>query len=468
MIEWVEKIVEEVGEKEHVIATGVSPSGPIHIGNMREVLIADAVYKRLVEKGIDAKFIYIVDTYDPLRRLYPFLPKEFEEHVGKPLSEIPDPWGCCPNYADHFLIPFLESMEKLGVELDVFKAGELYRSGRYSPMIKIALQRRNEIASIIDEVAGKSTPPDWSPFNPICKSCGRLTRTKVKEVLENGVVYRCECGHEGTASFDGGGKLTWRVDWPARWKMFGVTIEPFGKDLAVAGGSYESGRRISREIFGYEPPYPIPFEHILLKGEGKMSSSRGIAITPSELLEVMPPDALYMMITQVKPRRHIEFDPSSIPELLENMMHRKVPFTHLVTIVQVSKDPKERIEILKRSGYSPGEDVIRDMEYAERWLEKYAPESVKFSVMENVPPEARKLSDDQRKALRILAERIEGKSADEIHNEVYNVAKEIGMDAPRVFEAIYIAILGKKRGPRAGFFLRSLDPKFVKERFKSV
>ncbi|HNR59139.1 MAG TPA: lysine--tRNA ligase, partial [Methanothrix sp.] len=67
-------------------------------------------------------------------------------------------------------------------------------------------------------------------------------------------------------------------------------------------------------------------------------------------------------------------------------------------------------------------------------------------------------------ALGALAERIEGKTAEEIHNEVYAVAEERGIEAKMLFSAIYVAFLGQKQGPKAGWFLASLDKKFVRER----
>ncbi|MFN3699430.1 MAG: lysine--tRNA ligase, partial [Dictyoglomus sp.] len=101
-----EEIINIKGKK-NVVATGITPSGPIHLGNLREILTGDALYRALKEKGAEVDFIYIADTFDPLRKVYPFLPESYSEHVGKPISEIPDPEGCHENYAEHFLEPFL-------------------------------------------------------------------------------------------------------------------------------------------------------------------------------------------------------------------------------------------------------------------------------------------------------------------------------------------------------------------------
>ena len=174
-IHWADVIAEDVLKKngKHLVATGITPSGHIHIGNMREVVTADAVYRALLDKGADADFIYIADNYDPLRKVYPFLPESYAEHVGKPISEVPCPCGNCANYAEHFLKPFLEALRRLGINPKVYRTDEMYRAGRYTEAIKTALVKRDAIAKILEEVSGKTVAADWSPFNPRCNECGK-------------------------------------------------------------------------------------------------------------------------------------------------------------------------------------------------------------------------------------------------------------------------------------------------------
>lgn len=492
-IHWADVIATNVVErgKKHVVATGITPSGHIHIGNMREVVIADAVNRALKDRGTDTRVIYIADTYDPLRKIYPFLPDEYALHVGKPLSEIPDPEGCCANYAEHFLHPFLDALERLGIATEVYRADQMYKKGDYADVIKIALKNRDKIAQILDKITGKTTPPTWNPFNPLCKGCGRITMTTVTGYKGGKVDYRCQCGYAGTADMSKGeGKLTWRVDWPARWRMLGITVEPFGKDHAVAGGSYDTGVRISREVYDYEPPYPIPFEHIFLKGRGKMSSSMGVAIPIQDMLDVVPPEVLRYLVIRTKPERHIDFDPGlALLNLIDECdgmteddrsyelsqlpasVSTRVPFRHMVTIVQIAKEFDHVIEILKRSGYEIDNiDAIKQRAInARNWLDKFAPPSVKFKVQERLPSAVKTLSSKQKRVLAALATQIGRKwTAEALHEEVYRIAKDVDVDAKEAFKAIYIALLGTSSGPRAGWFLISLDPTFVKERFEQV
>jgi lysyl-tRNA synthetase class 1 len=454
---WADVIADNVAAKKHIIATGITPSGEIHIGNMREVVTADAAYRALCDAGIDAELIYIADTLDPLRKVYPFLSDDYSEHVGKPLSAIPCPCGACANYAEHYLTPFLESLERLDISPMIYRAHELYGRGDFVPVTMTALANRDRIATIIEEVSHRAMPAGWSPFNVVCEECGRITTTTVSGFDENAgtVDYACECGHSGTVPAKENGKLTWRVDWASRWRVLGVTIEPFGKDHATKGGSYDTGTRISKEIYDYEPPYPIIYEWIHLKGKGAMSSSTGVTVTIADMLQVMPPEVLRYLIIRTKPEKHIDFDPARIIDLIDEFdratgrgwelsrtkeyLKSDIPFTHLVTAVQITSDLSGIHEVLDRSGYEEydKESVRRRVLNVENWLLSYAPDSAKFEVQETLPDAVKNLSDGQRAGLGVLASRIQGGvAAKDLHDLVYAVSEESGISASKMFQAI--------------------------------
>lgn len=495
-IHWADVIAGEVlarGNK-HTVASGITPSGAIHIGNMREVVTADAAYRALKNKGADVRLIYIADTLDPLRKVYPFLSDDYEAHVGKPLSDIPCPCGRHMNYAEHFLLPFIEALHTLGIQPEVYRADELYRQGKYLDSIKKALINRDAIAGIISEISGRELEPGWNPFNPICRECGRLTTTRVTgfDIEKETIDYSCSCGSNGTVPMNGGGKLTWRVDWPARWAIFGTTVEPFGKDHATAGGSYDTGKRISCEIYDYEPPYPIVYEWIMLKGRGAMHSSTGLAISIGDMLEIVPPEVLRYLIIRQRPEKHIEFDPGmSLLNLIDEYDRVEgdkrayklsqtdaasptdIPYRHMVTAVQIAegRELDYLLKVLKRTGYGTSDvSAIRQRACnARNWLDKYAPPNVKFKVQETLPPQVKSFSDGQKQALSILADAIEhGMSGQEIHENIYNVAEKAGITGKQVFEAVYQSLLGLKSGPRAGYFLEALEKDFVVGRFKEA
>ncbi|HLG19262.1 MAG TPA: lysine--tRNA ligase [Bdellovibrionota bacterium] len=481
----------------YVVATGITPSGEIHIGNMREVVTADTIVRVLREPGHNPQLKYIADTYDPLRRVYPFLdPQKYASHIGKPLSEIPCPCEKHESYAEHFLEPFLRSLKALDIQVEIFRADRMYKDGQYTQNIIRALEGTERIRAILKEATGKKTDEHWSPFNPLCNTCKRMIGTIVTDfdAAEKTVSYKCDCGDNGSAPMAGGGKLTWRVDWAARWEILGVTIEPFGKDHASAGGSYDSGVKISKEIFGYEPPFPIVYEWISLRGGGDMSSSKGNVISIHEMLEVVPAEVLKYAVVKVKPNRRIVFDPGlPLLQLIDEFddptspnRHRraaelsavpgsppvKAPFRHIVSLVQTTQnDIDEMAAILKRSGYdvSDLEALKARATYARKWLDRFAPEEVRFEVQKTLPPTANALKPHQKKALGLLADKLRsGMNADEIHSVIYSVKDKVKATPQELFEAIYQALLGKSRGPRAGFFLASLETEFLAARFKEV
>jgi lysyl-tRNA synthetase class 1 len=494
---WADLLADDIRNQRghrHVVNTGITPSGEIHIGNMREVVTADALHRVLSERGEESRLLYIADTYDPLRHVYPFLDRQrYQDQVGKPLSEIPCPCGQHPSYSEHFLAPFLASLEQLGIRPTVHRADQLYKAGAYGETIGIALQQRDLIRQIIKEETGRDTPDDWSPFNPLCQVCGRITQAKVVGFSAEAqtVDYVCTCGQRGTVSMAGGGKLTWRVDWPARWKIFGVTVEPFGKDHASKGGSYDTGVRIAREVYGIEPPYPVPYEWLSLAGKGDMSSSKGNVLSIHAMLEVVPPEVLRYLILRVPPQRSIRIDPglpllqlideyddveaksrdSRALELsaISGIKPIGVPYRHMVTVVQAAQGNADKwMEILRRNGYplDNPQGLRQRATYAQRWLETFAPEELRFHVQEQLPAAAKELTGEQKHSLQLLGERLRpGMTGEQIHQLIYTLKDELGVKPDLLFKAIYSALLGKSQGPRAGWFLSTLDASFVKQRF---
>jgi len=481
-----------------VVSSGISPSGEIHIGNMREVLTADAVFRAVGDRGIDARFNYVCDNLDPLRHVYPFLDQAvYAPLIGKPLSGIRCPCGGHASYAEHFLEPFLASLRALHVDVELERADRMYASGRMNRVIGLALSGRDRIAAILTELTGKAIDAAWSPFNPSCPSCGRITKTSVTgfSVEDETVGYVCACGASGDQPMAGGGKLTWRVDWPARWAMLGVTVEPFGKDHATRGGSYDTGARIARDIFDYEPPLPVPYEWISLKGRGDMSSSKGNVLSIGEVLELAPPEALRYLVMRERPQSTISFDPglpllklvdevddaaaagvdSRALELSRAAGFRPVgvPFKHLVVAAQVARfDVDRTLDVLARTGYHGLDRVaVSDrLAYARRWLDRHAPDDMKFEVTLELPPETAALNDDQKAFLRRLGGALnDGMDGEAVHLLIYELAKEFPETKPAtLFQALYVSLLGKPRGPRAGLFIAALGPRFCARRFASA
>lgn len=512
---WADVVAEQLlqQEVEHVLATAITPSGPIHVGNMREVLTTEAVYRSLLDQGGSAQLIYIGDTFDPLRKVYPFLSDNYEQYVGMPLAAIPCPCGQDESYAHHFLSPFLASLEDLGVKPTVYLAHELYQQGRYNAVIKTALDNADQIRTVLNKISNRELPPSWMPFTVRCPLCGKLEGV-VTDYDYPAVTYLCRvCGDKGIVDLrqGGGGKLPWRVDWPARWSMFNVTFEAFGKDHAAAGGSWDTGQRIVQEIYRHTPPTPLVYEFIHLKGKGAMHGSTGTAVAAEDMLMMTPPEVLRFLLMKTEPSRHIDFDTGlGLLDLVddydryerivfdkeEEMMGVKdaeriywlsqpdptarasmpvqVPYRHLVTIAQISDDWTEVQGILHRNGEI---DTLTDyekhklqerVEKVRYWLAHVAPEQVKFEVQQELPdiPVTAEMSD----FFTALAEQLrhERWEAESIHQAIYTVAQQHDLSAGSAFRYLYQIILGQTKGPRAGYFIHLLGREFILLRFKAA
>ena len=481
---WARRVADSLGDGPHVVVTGISPSGNIH--NLREVLVAEAVANALKEKGAEVRFVFHADTIDPLRKIAPGVPESFEEYLGHSLSHIPDPEGCHASYAEHFLVPFEEALQEMEMDVEVLRSHELYEQGVYTEVTREAIEHTDELREILQEVSGRQMPGHWSPYLPRAAS-GKLTGTRVLEHVpeESKVVFVDEDGREEAADYSRGeGKLGWRTELAARWKALNVTFEPFGKDHTSRGGSTDTADRMSREVFGYPVPGRYEYEWISIKGQGAMSSSKGIVLLPKDLLKIMPPGALRKMMLGRDPARALELDlgegfPRFMDEYRAEAGEPFVPFTHLVTVAQTVPGAPEggaaldlAARMLERGGYAEAawdrRKLGRDLAYARNWAEEWAPESMRLRVLplEEAEESAASLDDEQRAYLREVSERL-GPDLDgeAVQDLLYSAAVERGLKPKRAFAAVYTVLLGKKSGPKAGPFIAGLPEEVVRERF---
>ena len=478
---WARRVADGLGEGPHVVVTGISPSGHIH--NLREVLVAEAVAEALRERGDTVRFIFHADTIDPLRKIAPGIPASYEEFIGHSLSHIPDPEGCHASYSEHFLAPFEEALREMDMDIEVLRSHELYEGGVYTEVTREALDRTEDLRRILQEVTNRKMPEHWSPFSPRSSS-GKLTGMRVLEHLpeKTSVVFADEDGFEEAADYSKGeGKLGWRVELAARWKGLGVTFEPFGKDHTTSGGSTETADRMSREVFGYPVPGRYEYEWIGLKGQGDMSSSRGIVLLPKDLLRIMPPDAVRRIILGRDPARRFDLDlGEGFPRFMDEFRAERgeehlVPFIHLVTVVQtVGDDVDAAARMLLRGGYeraarNPG-DLARWLAYARNWAGEWAPEAVKIGLLS--PEESREaaagLDEEQRGYLAAIAGELGPEmGGEEIQDLLYSTAVGRGLKPKRAFAAVYKVLLGKTSGPKAGPFIAGLPGEEVLRRFSA-
>ena len=515
---WADEIAASVAGPQ-ILNDSKTPSGTVHVGSLRGPVVLDSLARALRDASIETTMLYGVDDLDPMDAQALLTPDAVERSMGMPLAHVPDPVGDChASYARHFAGLFVHVFGRLGIHPDrYYWMSEIYASGDFDRYIRTALDRAAAIREIYVRVANVRHPDEWHPVHVICERCGRVGTTIATEWDGERVRYQCRaelvrwatgCGNSGWVSpFGGRAKLPFNVDWAAKWSLFGVTIEPCGKDLATAGGSRDRSDAIAREVFEREPPLRVTYEFLNIGGR-RMSTSGGRGAAAHRIAEVIPPEQLRFLFLRPRPNHAIDFDPEgtdAIPRLFDEFDRvagaaagrevkgelpanpervfqlclvdpsadvsseaaaYRAPFAHLALLAQVpGVDVAERVAAEKGSPLTPRElEVLAERTRAAgAWLETYAPERAKIAVRDSLPDSASSLDDAQRGYLGALRERLadSGWDGETLQGAIFEVARALDLPAGRAFSALYLAFLGQPHGPRAGWLLASLDRSFV-------
>ena len=529
---WADRIAKEIiasGKfKPYWIDDMKTPSGSAHIGSMLGPIIHSCIYRALKDAGSNGVFTFVINDFDHADNIASEFKEEYGKYLGMSLKMIPSPDPKYKNMADYFAADFVDSIRSLGVEARIISSWELYHQGKFDEAIKLALDNSEKIQDIYKKVSGSAKKEKgWLPFQVICEKCQKLGTTRVFAWDGKEVSYKCEpnlviwakgCGHEGKISpFGGNGKLPWKVDWSAHWKVIGVTIEGAGKDHASAGGSYDIAMTICKEVFGYTQPYKFPYEFILVGGK-KMSSSKGLGLKAHDLVNILPPSVARFLFVSADIKSQSNFDPMgtmAIPDLFDeydkaweaydkggdkqSLTSGEVEkLARTYELSQVGKVPEKEkgffaprfrdIANYLSQGFSLDEIVgklneikggkIDDSEmgiieervkYAKVWLENYAQDEYKFEMTKEIPEEVGSLSQSQKEYLKKIATIYnDGDTAESLQISLYELAKELKIPTKDAFAAIYIAFIGKTHGPRAGMLLSKFGKEKVIDRIKEI
>ena len=509
-----------------IVNDSKSPSGTVHVGSLRGVVLHDAIHRALLGAGVQSTFLYGVDDMDAMDSQALLTPDAVEKYMGAPLSRVPAPAGStATSYARHFVGEiFFRTFEPLGIKPEFYWVSELYAAGKMDRYVRLALDRADRVREVYSRVSHVERPSAWLPIQVICENCGKIGTTYATDWNGETVAYQCKpdmvswatgCGHEGrVAPLGGQAKLPWNLEWAAKWGLFGVTIEGCGKDLATAGGSRDRSDAIAREVFEVEPPKNVAYEFLNVGGK-KMSTSKGQGAAAHTIAEVLPPEQLRFLFLRPRPSQVIDFDPEgdTIPRLFVEfdriaaatagkdvkgelpadydrlfgyslLAGRSVEaeaaafrpaFSHLALLLQIpGVDIRERIEAEKAGSLTEREVEILDerVHAAKAWLESYAPERARLVIRRDaVPAEVDALDPSQKSYLGALASAAEGNcpgSGEAWQGLIFTVAGETGLASGKAFGALYAAFLGRNNGPRAGWLLASLEPSFVVERLRAA
>ena len=434
----------------------------MHLGNLRELMTPHFVADEVRKQAVPCRHILSWDDYDRLRRVPAGFPESFAEHIGRPLSAVPDPCGRHPSWAEHFKEPLRESLARLGVLITEISQTEMYTSGAYTEQIILAMRRRADIGAVLaryqtrrsaaldDDEPGNGGTRAYYPFKPYCSACGRDDTTVTgfdDESTE--ITYTCACGARvGPVPIaQVAGKLAWKVDWPMRWAYERVTFEPAGVDHSSPGSSFTVGGELVTEIFGGEMPLHFGYSFVGTSGgSSKMSGSAGGAPTPADALEIFEPQLIRWLYARRRPEQSItlafnaevgrvydEWDAlgrrvadrkADAPSLAVYaraagtaegplpVTPRPLPFRTLASVADVTAGHQEQLLRILRD--LTDQDPIRSLDEvrprldcAQAWVAGYMDPADRTQVRREPDTEGlAALSGEEGRALKLLAERM--------------------------------------------------------------
>jgi lysyl-tRNA synthetase, class I len=286
-----------------VCASGISPSGPIHLGNLREAMTTHLVVEELRRRGRVAEHLHSWDDYDRLRKVPAGIDPSFHAHIGKPIAQVPDPSGEYDSWATRFIVEFQDAAERMGLRPRWVRQSLAYPAGNYRDGIGRALDQRHTIFDILaryqteklQEVPLEERRRQWWPFQVYCTTCGHdSTQMSSWDADSSRIDYLCtRCGpNHFLLNERCPGKLVWKADWPMRWAHERVDFEPGGEDHSTPGGSFTVGTEIVADVYDGQAPHYIGYGFVGMSGRTKISSSAGTNATPEFALRFIEPAIL--------------------------------------------------------------------------------------------------------------------------------------------------------------------------------
>ena len=476
-------------DKTVIFETGYGPSGLPHIGTFGEVARTAMVrhaFEVLTEGRLKTRLICFSDDMDGLRKVPDNVPNKelLAQHLDKPLSSVPDPFGeRYPSFAHHNNARLRHFLDQFGFDYEFYSATECYKAGLFDATLLKMLQAYDKVMDIILPTLGPERRLTYSPFLPVSPTSGKVLQVPMLErhPRKGSVVYvDPETGKKVETAVTGGRvKCQWKADWALRWTALGVDYEMCGKDLI---DSVTLSSKICRALGGI-PPENFIYELFLDQDGGKISKSRGNGLTIDQWLTYASPESLALfMFQKPKAAKRLFFDviPKAVDEYLTHVS--KYPQEELRSKLEnpawhihFGAPPRAELPIsfallLNLVAVSNAEAKATLWGFIRKYSAAATPE--KFPVLDQlvgyalayyrdfVRPQKiyRLASDKERQALQALAEQLakvpQGASGEELQNLVYEVGKAHAFEPLRAwFSALYEVLLGQPQGPRFGGFI---------------
>jgi lysyl-tRNA synthetase class 1 len=516
---WIDKIADALIKREKKLGrsldlirveSGLGASGIPHIGSMGDAVRAYGIALALQNFGFKSELIAYSDDMDGLRKIPHGLPDWLKDHIARPVSSIPDPFGSChASYSAHMSSLLLDGLDKAGIKYRFQSGREAYKQGLLVKQIDALLRNSSKLGKKIAEFVGQDKYIEVLPYFPVCQSCGRLYTAVAQKYLqeEKKVAYICSgsrigkadiegCGHSGEVDISKGeGKLAWKVEFAARWQALDIRFEAYGKDIM---DSVRVNDWVADEILGYSHPLHVKYEMFLDKSGKKISKSAGNVLTPQMWLRYGTPESILLLLfKRITGTRHVGLDDvpalmdeydyyediyfgkikednpakltktKGIYEYINKLNPPKQPSPHVLyrfIAQQASIFPKsddERLDKIFNRLVKYGmvkdktDGIMQKIKLASNWADDNAVQDEKFEVQ---------LTDVQRKAVLELVQTIRpfagtpdtSENAKVLQSKVFDIARNNGMEPKEFFTLLYRMFLNAERGPRIGNYFLDL------------
>jgi lysyl-tRNA synthetase class 1 len=510
---------------------GLSVSGLQHVGRLRgEVTLANTVMHQLKKQGCETRHTIVRYTSDEWKgkdaQLAQFPdPEAAKAFIGRRLVDVPDPQGELSSWVDRYWLDFGDYLNHFSRDAEIVSTHEIYTWPEMHELVRYTIQNREIAREIINKYRARNPYPDnWIPVDVVCEQCHHITTTTVVSTDLDAYTaeYRCEgCGSSGLTSIENG-KLSWRIEWAALWKVLDVGFEPFGKDHATPGGSRESAKEIAASFFKFKPPVPFAYEWVGLSegnvDKGDMGSSDFNGFTPKTWISVAPGEVLRYLYLKNRPMKRLVLGLDNIPAYIgqydraERVYYQidtprisdqevadlrrsyelahldpistelpiQIPYLHAVLLAQIIPSnnlPDVAISKLSESALIPStltkaqkEYVITRLHRAFTWVSQYAPSSSQITLIAQ-PPDGlqQKISPKLRTLYQQLYDGLD--TANWTEQAITDIMKTITTSLAKkeqqaFFRNLYQAFLGQDRGPRISAFFAFTAPQLVLNRLQ--
>ena len=484
---------------EVIFETGYGPSGLPHIGTFGEVARTTMVrhaFRVLTDDKIKTRLIAFSDDMDGLRKVPDNVPNKdmLTQHLGKPLTKVPDPFGTHPSFGEHNNARLRAFLDTFGFEYEFMSSTQCYKSGLFDATLLKVLERFDAVMNIMLPSLREERAQTYSPFLPIHPKNGIVMQVPAEPNATKGTIVWSDpdTGERFETAVTGGhAKLQWKPDWAMRWVALGIDYEMAGKDLI---DSVKLSGEIARAL-GAQPPEGFNYELFLDEKGSKISKSKGNGLTIEEWLRYASPESLSLFMYQnPKSAKRLYFDviPRAVDEyqqfldgyqrqdarqrLSNPVWHihsgeppkADMPVTFQLLLTLVSSSNAENAETLwgfigrYRPGVTPQTHPKLDamVGYAINYYRDFVAPTKQF----------REPTESERKALSDLRDALSQLPTDASAEDIQNVVYEIGRREPFLdptkkgkdgrpgvsldwFNMLYQVLLGQEKGPRFGSFV---------------